>query len=90
MSTAFKSRLFRYPGAGGWTFAKIPKKYALPVTHAWGRTPVIATVDGHTWQTSVWWDAKSRSTLLPVPKKIRGNKDDGDWVLVELLFDAKR
>ena len=43
---AFKARLFRYPGPGGWTFARIPARHAPPVTHGWGRTPVTATVDG--------------------------------------------
>ncbi|MBK7864292.1 MAG: DUF1905 domain-containing protein [Archangiaceae bacterium] len=79
----FKSRLFRYPGPGGWTFAPIPKKYAPPATHAWGRTPVVASVDGHSWETSVWRDEKF-GTLLAVPKHIRGGKGDGDTVEVEI------
>jgi len=49
----FRSRLFKYPGPGGWTFARVPPRHAPPATHPWGRTPVDATVDGHTWATSV-------------------------------------
>jgi hypothetical protein len=80
----FKATLFRYPGAeAAWTFAPIPDKHAPPVTHGWGRTPVRATVDGQTWDTSVWRD-KTYGTLLAVPKKIRGAKGDGDTVMVEL------
>lgn len=79
----FKAKLFRYPGPGGWTFARIPEKHAPPATHAWGRTPVRASVDGHAWETSVWRD-KKHGTLLPVPKHIRGDRGDGDVVLVEL------
>jgi hypothetical protein len=45
---------------------------------------VRARVDGREWQTSVWRDAK-HGTLLPVPKRIRGEKGHGDWVEVELL-----
>ncbi|MCH7532898.1 MAG: DUF1905 domain-containing protein [Gemmatimonadetes bacterium] len=26
------------------------------VTEGWGRTPVVATVDGHTWKTSAGLD----------------------------------
>lgn len=80
----FRAELFRYPGPGGWTFAPIPKKYAPPVTHGWGRTPVIATVDGHTWDTSVWWDSKMNKTLLAIPKKYRGAKGAGDSVEITL------
>lgn len=85
----FQTKLFRYPGAGGWTFAPIPKRHAPPATHAWGRTPVTATVDGRTWETSVWRDRK-HGTLLPVPKKVRGAKGDGDVVHVELELRTAR
>lgn len=81
--TTFRARLWRYPAPGGWTFARIPAKRAPPATHAWGRTPVRATVDGQTWATSVWRDRK-HGTLLPVPKRLLGGKGDGDFVLVGL------
>lgn len=82
----FVARLFKYPGPGGWHFVPVPDKYAPPVTHAWGRSPVRATVDDHTWDTSVWRDTKTRRTLLAVPKRVRGAKGDGDMVRVRLEF----
>jgi hypothetical protein len=82
----FRARLWRYPGKGGWTFAIIPPRSAPPVTRGWGRTPVKATVDGVTWDTSVWRGKNGRS-LLAVPKHIRGDKGDGDTVRVEIVFD---
>jgi len=81
---AFKAVLFRYPGPGGWTFAPVPDVFAPPVTEGWGRTPVLATVDGKSWETSVWRD-KKHGTLLPVPKKIRGRKEAGEEVEVGIL-----
>ena len=83
----FTSRLFRYPGKGGWTFAPVPKRQAPPVQHQWGRTSVVATVEGYTWKTSVWRE-KSGRTLLPVPKAARGNYGDGDRVSVRLEFNV--
>jgi hypothetical protein len=44
---------------------------------------VKATVDGQSWDTSVWRD-KKHGTLLPVPKRLLGQKGDGDVVSVEL------
>jgi hypothetical protein len=79
----FRATLFRYPGTGGWTFARVPDAHAPPATHAWGRTPVKATVDGQSWDTSVWRDRK-HGTLLPVPKRLRGKKGDGDEISVRL------
>jgi hypothetical protein len=79
----FKTKLFRYPGPGGWTFAPVPARHAPPVTEGFGRTPVLASLDGVAWETSVWRD-KTYGTLLPVPKKVRGAKGDGDVVEVAL------
>ena len=79
----FTATLHRYPGVGGWVFAPVPPEHAPPVTKGWGRTPVVATVDGHTWETSVWRD-KKHGTLLAIPKRLRGPKDDGDTVEVRL------
>lgn len=83
----FTSRLRRYPGKGGWTFAPVPDDCAPPVSHGWGRTPVRATVDGLTWETSVW-RGKDGETLLAVPKHVRRGKGDGDEVRVALEFHA--
>ena len=81
----FSANLFRYPGKGGWTFVTVPEELAPPVTAAWGRTPVLATVDGYAWHTSVWRE-KSGRTLLAVPKQARGSKGHGDEVDVQLRF----
>lgn len=83
---SFVAQLFKYPGAGGWHFAPVPDRCAPPVTHAWGRSPVRATVDGYTWKTSVWRDTKTQQTLLAVPKRARGTKGAGDSVRVRLEF----
>jgi hypothetical protein len=42
---AFRARIFRYPGKGGWHFVVVPERLAPTVTHGWGRTPVT-TVNG--------------------------------------------
>jgi Domain of unknown function (DUF1905) len=80
---AFQATLVRYPGKGGWTFAPVPPEHAPKVTRGWGRTPVVATVDGVSWKTSVWRD-KRGNTLLPVPKERRAGKRHGDMVTVSL------
>ena len=81
----FSAKLFRYPGKGGWHFAPVPPRFAPPVTHGWGRTPVHASVDGYEWKTSVWRGKDGRS-LLAVPKAARGTKGHGETVRVRLTF----
>jgi hypothetical protein len=61
----------------------IPDAHAPPATHAWGRTPVYATVDRQAWATSVWRD-RAHGTLLPVPKRLLGGKQSGQTVSVTL------
>lgn len=85
--TRFTATLFRTPGKGGWHFAPVPERHAPSRYLPWGRTPVVATVDGRTWKTSVWRE-KSGRVLLPVPKGVRGEKGDGDRVRVILEFVA--
>jgi hypothetical protein len=86
VTTRFRATLFTLPGKGGWTFAPVPERHAPPATHAWGRTPVLAEVDGTRWKTSVWRERSGR-TLLPVPRIARAGKGDGDRVRVALTFD---
>jgi len=85
---SFASELFRVPGQGGWVFVVVPEGHAPAVTLGWGRTPVRATVDGRSWDTSVWRE-KSGRTLLAVPKKVRGAKDHDDEVAVELEYSVE-
>jgi hypothetical protein len=87
LSVSFRAKLWRYQGKGGWHFVTLPEKFAPPVTHGWGRTPVDAVVNGHAWKTSVWRDKKKR-TLLAVPKAARGGKKAGDLVKVDIAFRA--
>ena len=85
LTVAFTAKLWRYPGKGGWHFVTLPDKYSPPVTHAWGRTPVVATVDGHVWKTSVWRGKAGRS-VLAIPKAVRGANKGGASMKVRLTF----
>ena len=81
--------LVRWPGPGAWVFAPVPDEHAPETAGAFGRVPVTATVDGRTWATSVWRDRRS-GWLLPIPARIRGGRDDGDVVTVEIEVDPSR
>jgi hypothetical protein len=82
----FTTTLARIPGKGGWTYVSVPKRLAPPITRAWGRTPVHATIDDVSWDTSVW-RSKDGSGFLPVPKRVRGDKDAGARVRVTFAYE---
>ena len=85
----FTATLVRWPGEGSWVFAPVPQQHAPATAGPFGRVPVIATVDGRTWATSVWRDKKA-GWLLPVPARMRAGKDHGDTVAVEVEIDQSR
>ncbi|GIF03978.1 DUF1905 domain-containing protein [Actinoplanes siamensis] len=85
----FEAELIRWSGEGGWVFAPIPDEHAPDSAGPFGRVPVIATVDGKTWATSVWRDSRE-GWLLAVPQRIRAAKDHGDVVRVEIEVDPSR
>jgi hypothetical protein len=87
--THFTAEIFRIDEPGGWHFVRIPDDLAPDSAGAWGRAPVIASVDGRTWSTSAWRDS-TRGWLLPVPKKIRGDLHEGDTVRVTVEVDHTR
>lgn len=90
MRHVFRTHIFRWgEGKGSWHFVHVPDDAAPPVTEHWGRTPVTATVDGTTWNTSTW-RGKDGRTLLAVPRRVRGPKKDGDAVEVVIEFPAAR
>jgi hypothetical protein len=82
---SFTATLWRYPGPSGWYFVDIPHDLAPPVTHGWGRTPVVATANEITWNTSVW-RGKDGRTLLALPRHVRGAMQDGDPVACRIAF----
>ena len=86
---AFDATLVRWPGADAWVFAPVPEEHAPDRAGPFGRVPVVATVDGRTWATSVW-RGKDGRWLLPVPAKVRRGKDDGDTVTVDVEVDGSR
>ncbi|WP_272948545.1 DUF1905 domain-containing protein [Kribbella albertanoniae] len=87
--TEFTTALVRWQGPSGWVFAPIPAEYAPDMISPFGRVPVVATVDGHTWATSVWRD-KTAGWLLAVPARVREGKDHGDLVGITLEIDHTR
>jgi hypothetical protein len=87
--TTFSAELFRIDEPGGWYFISIPDEHAPDDAGAWGRSAVTAVVDGHEWATSAWRDTR-RGWLLPVPKRIRGDREAGDVVQVRITPDHAR
>lgn len=82
---AFTATLARIEGKGGWYYVAVPPELTPKDAGAWGRVPVQATVDGSTWQTSLW-RTKRGDGFLPIPKRIRGAREAGVAVRVSFVL----
>lgn len=82
---SFRGALWKVDGPGGWTFVTVPDALAPDAAGAWGRIPVVATVDGHTWDTSLW-RSKTGEVVLAVPKRVRGKKAPPEDVDVSFRY----
>jgi hypothetical protein len=82
----FRTVLRRVPGKGGWTYVSVPKKLVPPITRAWGRTPVRASMDGVEWETSIW-RTKTGDGFLPIPKRIRRDQEERARVTIVFSFE---
>jgi len=76
-SYVFTAELLLFPGEAGWHFLTLPPDVADDIAEqdasgkAFGSVKVTAEVAGHSWQTSLFPDAKTGSYLLPVKKAVR-------------------
>lgn len=81
--------LEKFPGKGGWTFAKIPE--ILQDKHApFGWVRVRGTIDGFAISHYHLMPMGNGSLFLPVKAEIRKKikKQAGDWVHVTLYADT--
>ncbi|HFU75347.1 MAG TPA: DUF1905 domain-containing protein [Arcobacter sp.] len=85
-SYQFKSTLTKL---ANWFVAPLPDDIQIEAVHAFGRTPVIATVNNKTLATSIWRE-KNGKTMIAIPKKVRGKLLEGDEVEIYFKFDYDR
>ncbi|HEX9615514.1 MAG TPA: DUF1905 domain-containing protein [Bacteroidota bacterium] len=95
LTVKVRSKLWLYPGPGGWHFITLPKKQAAEirrlfrgVPRGWGSVRVTATIGTTTWKTSLFPEAKSKSYVLPVKADVRKKEAIGEGDMVGLKLDV--
>lgn len=85
--------MYQHAAPGGWRFVAMPIDLAKEIRQlhrneelGWGRLKVIATIGEDQWSTSIWFDTKSDTYLLPIKSSVRLSKNlcDGDTVHVTI------
>ena len=76
---ALQEIVLLYPGAvAAWHFVPLPKKQGVEikknfgaVARGWGSHRVLATIGKTSWKTSIFWDNRSGTYLLPLKLAVR-------------------
>jgi hypothetical protein len=55
----------------------------------WGSVPVVATIGGTTWKTSIFPDKKAGSFVLPLKAEVRKAEGIEEGQAVELRLDVE-
>lgn len=87
------AEVWRYPGAAGWYFVTLPSDVTDELRaryggshQAFGSLPVSVGIGHSVWTTSLYFDTKLSTYLLPVKADVRRQEhvDEGDTVTVRL------
>ena len=90
-----RSKLWLYPGPGGWHFITLPERHAATIRSSlhsrpqgFGSVRVRATIGKTSWKTSIFPDGKSGSYVLPVKAEVRRKESLEDGDLAGLTLDV--
>lgn len=74
----FTNKPWQSNGPGGWYFVSLPESISNEIRlifkneeEGWGRLKVTAKVGTSEWKTSIWFDTKIKTFLLPLKVAIR-------------------
>ncbi len=74
----FSGTVWQHSAPGGWYFVSLPKELAAEIRQhikwqeeGWGRMKVTAKLGATTWDTSIWFDTKLGTYILPIKAEIR-------------------
>jgi hypothetical protein len=74
----FTAKPFLYSPVGSWHFVSFPQEMAKEIRgnlkcleEGWGRMKATAQIGVSEWETSIWFDTKHNTYLLPLKAEIR-------------------
>lgn len=78
MRYKMRAQITLYPGTAAWHFLHIPKERSAELRakynnkhKGWNSLPVEVTIGKTSWKTSIFYERKSESYLLPVKAEVR-------------------
>jgi len=88
--------IWKYTGEGGWQFVTLPKEITTKIRKfhqaretGWGRLPIEVLVGSSEWGTSLWFDKKNESYLLPIKASVRKKEKLKIGDVINVVFSVK-
>lgn len=90
-SISFKGTVQKFPGAGGWIYVAVPKKYTSKLKKqrkAWGMYPITAHVGNMSWKTKLMMK-KGGDFFVALKSAVRRKEEIlvGDKITVSFKLD---
>lgn len=74
----FSTEMWKHNAPGGWHFVSLPEILSKEIRQnlgwqeeGWGRMKVLAQIGELKWETSIWFDTKMDTYILPMKSEIR-------------------
>ncbi len=74
----FVAAPWQYSSPGGWYFISVPEDVSKEIREnlkwqeeGWGRLKITAGIGSTQWKTSIWFDTKRNTYLLPLKADVR-------------------
>ncbi|MCB9091406.1 MAG: DUF1905 domain-containing protein [Halobacteriovoraceae bacterium] len=92
----FQGKVWIYKQTGGWHFVTLPKQLSKKIRkqffeseEGWGRLKTTAFLGHTTWETSIWFDSKIGSYIIPLKASVRKqeNINEESQVKIKIEFD---
>lgn len=90
----FSAKLWRHDGNAAWHFMPLPVELSAQIRtlagtmmNSFGSLRVTAAIGEETWKTSLFFDSKRKSFLLPVKAQVRRKAKVGHGDAVEVAIE---
>ena len=74
----FSAKVWQHDSNAGWYFVSLPEKTTNDIRQVskqheegWGRLKSSVNIGETTWKTSIWFDRKLQTYLLPIKASVR-------------------
>ena len=89
----FAAETWQYSAPGGWYFISVPENVSMEIREnlkwqeeGWGRLKITAEIGSSQWKTSIWFDTKRNTYLLPLKADIRKKENIESGNIIDVII----